>query len=109
MNEEAASPSSDSLLDALGHGDRRWLLRALLKADSEGDLPIEIDQLDHESTDTALRLSMHHVHLPKLDDRGFVDANLDQYSVTTGPRFDEMKPLLELLDTNRHLLPDDWV
>jgi hypothetical protein len=31
-------------------------------------------------------LSFHHNHLPKLEDLGFADANLDRYSVTTDPR-----------------------
>lgn len=109
MSEEIVSTSFDSHLDALGHVDRRRLLLALLDANSENNLPVEIDQLGHDTSGTPPLLSMHHVHLPKLDDQGFVDANLDQYSVTTGPHFDDIKPLLRLLDTNREQLPDDWL
>lgn len=109
MSEEVTSTSFDSHLDALGHVDRRRLLLALLDANTEDNLPVEIDQLEHDTAETSLQLSMHHVHLPKLDYLGFVDANLDHYSVTRGPRFDEIKPLLELLDTNREQLPDDWL
>jgi hypothetical protein len=108
MSEEITSISFDTHLDALGHVDRRQLLFTLLDANAEGGLPVEIDRLAN-GTAEDLRLSMHHVHLPKLDDYGLVDANLDRYTVTTGPRFDEIRPLLELLDTNRDRLPDGWL
>jgi len=107
MSKEVTSTSFDSQLDTLGHVNRRRLLFALLNAE-EVDLPIGIDQIASEAAERDVLLSMHHVHLPKLEDRGFVDANMDLLSVTRGPRFDEIKPLLELLDTNRDQLPADW-
>ena len=42
-------------------------------------------------------LRLHHVHLPKLADYGFIEWDRDAHVVTKGPRFDEMRPLLELL------------
>lgn len=107
MSKEVTSTSFDSHLDALGHIDRRRLLLALLHASTEGDLPVEVEQLGQTTAENFPLLSMHHVHLPKLDDQGFIDADLDHYSVTPGPRFDEIKPFLELLDANRGQLPDD--
>lgn len=109
MSKEVTSTSFDSHLDALGHIDRRRVLLALLHANVEGDLPVEVEQLEHATPENSPLVSMHHVHLPKLDDYGFVDANLTHYSVTPGPRFDEIRPFLELLDTNRERLPDDWL
>jgi len=109
MSEEVLSASFDSHLDALGHVDRRRLLLALLDAKTAGGLPVEIDRLERDTATTPLRVSMHHVHLPKLDDYGIVDVNRDRYTVTPGPRFDEIRPLLELLDENRDRLPDDWL
>jgi len=108
MSEEVTSASFDAHLDALGHADRRRLLLTLLDASAEGDLPVDVDRLAN-GTAEAFRVSMHHVHLPKLDDYGFADTNLDRYTVTPGPRFDEIRPLLELLDGNRDRLPDDWL
>jgi DNA-binding transcriptional ArsR family regulator len=105
MNKEMVSTPFDVHLDALGHVDRRRLLLALLHAESEGDLPVEVEQVERETGETTLQPSMYHVHLPKLDNMGFVDANLDRCSVTPGPRFDEIKPLLELLDENRERIP----
>jgi hypothetical protein len=108
MSEEITSTPFDAHLDALGHADRRRLLLALLDASAEGDLPVDVDRLTN-GTAEDLRVSMHHVHLPKLDDYGFVDANRERGTVTTGPRFDDVRPLLELLDGNRDRLPDDWL
>ena len=107
MSTEAVT-SFDIHLDALRHVDRRRLLLALLNAE-ETALPIELDQLEYETADRDVLVSFHHSHLPKLEDLGFVDANPDQHSVTTGPRFEEIKPLLELLDTHRDRLPPDCV
>jgi hypothetical protein len=107
MSKEVTSTSFDGHLDALGHIDRRRLLFALLDATAEGDLPVEVERLGHTTAGDVPRLSMHHLHLPKLDDQGLVHVDLDHYSVTPGPRFDEIKPLLELLDRNREQFPDD--
>jgi len=101
------STSFDTQLTALNHVTRRRLLLTLLRAKAQNDLPVDVDQLEYDTAEHSFRLSMHHVHLPKLHDYGFVDANLDRFSVTTGPRFPEITPLLELLDANRDLLPDD--
>jgi len=105
MSTEAVT-SFDTHLDAVGHVDRRRLLLALLNAE-EAALPIELDELEYETAESDVLLSFHHNHLPKLEARGFVDANPDQHSVTKGPRFEEIKPLLELLDTHRDRLPPD--
>lgn len=103
---EGTSTLFDSHLDALGHVDRRQLLVALLDANSGNDLPVEIDNSERG---TGFQLSMYHIHLPKLQNYGFVDADLDRYVVTTGPRFEEIRPFLELLDANRSRLPDGWL
>ena len=107
MSTEAVT-SFDTHLDVLRHVDRRRLLLALLNAE-EAALPIELDQLEYETAESDILLSFRHNHLPKLEDRGFVDADLDRYSVTKGPRFEEIEPLLELLDTHRDRLPPDCV
>ena len=107
MNTEAVT-SFDTHLDALGHVDRRRLLLALLNAE-EPALPIELDQLKYETAESDVLLSFHHNHLPRLEDLGLVDATPDRHSVTTGPRFEEIEPLLELFKTYQDRLPPDWV
>lgn len=50
-----------------------------------------------EGVDEEL-LRLHLVHLPKLDDCGFVDWHREAEVVTRGARYDEIVHLLELVD-----------
>jgi hypothetical protein len=109
MSEEVAATSFEACLEALGHVERRRLLLSLLNGTSDEDRAVTLDQLDSDAEDETLKLSMHHVHLPKLEASGFIDADRQQHFVTRGPRFNEIQPLLELLDNNRGQLPDGWV
>lgn len=104
MSEEVAAASFDECLDALGHVERRRVLLGLLHggADAGG---VAFDRLDVAAAGGGLRPAMYHVHLPKLEQLGFVDADRDQEVVTRGVRFDGIRPLLELLDDNRERLP----
>jgi hypothetical protein len=106
MSEEVVATSFEACLEALADVERRRLLLALLDGTSDG---VALDQLDPDAEDETLELSMHHVHLPKLEASGFIDTDRQQRSVSRGPRFDEVRPLLELLDDNRGQLPDGWV
>ena len=40
-------------------------------------------------------VEVHHVHLPILDDHGFVEWNRTTNEVCRGPRFDELEPFLD--------------
>lgn len=64
--------------------------------------PLEIDDVDKES------IRLYHNHLPKLVDYGFIEWNRDENKVQKGPKFDEIRPLLVLLEENRETFPDDW-
>jgi len=109
MSGKVAATSFEACLEALAHVERRRLLLALLNGASDEDPPVALYQLDSDAEDDTLKLSMHHVHLPKLEASGFIDVDRQQHSVTRGPRFNEIRPLLELLDDNRERFPDSWV
>jgi len=95
------------VLDALGHVQRRRLLVALLADDPGVDSPAVLADGDAESMEQ--RIEMHHVHLPKLDNYGFVDWNRETDDVKRGPRFGEIEPLLSLLVEHEEKLPDCWL
>lgn len=80
--------------------DAHWgLLRAHLSSSRE-----------LSSVDESL-LRMHCVHLPKLGAYGFVEWNQTDNLVTRGERFDDVEPVLELLDEQRrdHSVTDPLV
>jgi len=111
MSEQATAPATsvEACFDALGHIERRRLLLALLNGTAGGDRPVVLDDPDSDAAADTLQLSMHHVHLPKLENLEFIHVDRQRGSVTEGPRFDEIRPLLELLDDNRERLPDGLV
>lgn len=105
MNEEVTGISFGAAIEAVGHVERRQLLLALLNGHSGGDRLVDLDRFEPGVPDESLQLSMHHVHLPKLEGLGLVDVDRQQRSVTAGPNFGEIQPLLELLADNRSQLP----
>ncbi|ELY68105.1 hypothetical protein [Natrinema versiforme] len=119
---ETSETTVDDAFDALADGYRRRLLVELLDrdrkrvpaltrpdseiADANEGLLAERLSGSHPipGTDEAL-LRQRHVHLPELDDYGFVEWRPADDLVTTGPRFDELRPLLEFIAGRRDLGP----
>ena len=98
----------DEQFDAMTHPLRRRLLVRLLEHNPqkgdvdpsslhEGEQPVEV-----------LEAEMFHTHLPKLEDAGFIVWHQDTNEVVKGPRFEEIRPLLELIDAHADVLPADW-
>lgn len=101
-------PTSDSAFSALADSHRRELLFALLGHTPQAELSIpEGVEFDEEELE-AVRLKMYHFHLPRLESEGFIEWNRDTRSVSKGPDFEEIRPLLKLLDRHRNELPDGW-
>ena len=115
----------DSTFDALTDRDRRRLLVDLMdhnpqfvpqltgasKELADADEVLLESQLagSHEIADVDEDLlRMHCVHVPKLVEYGFVEWDEDDHDVTKGPQFDEIRPILELLDDRRDELPGEW-
>jgi predicted transcriptional regulator len=100
--------SFDDMLDVMSHIQRRKLLMALMDHNPQDDtLSVPAGSEDVDSIERLVQ--MKHVHLPKLVDHGFVEWNRDTHEVTKGPNFDEIRPLLELLDDHKDELPQGWL
>lgn len=109
---------TDEQFDAMANSHRRKLLVRLLV-----DGPQSIPYLSSASRDlleahpTVLQeylsgseevasankaaIRTYHVHLPKLAEYGYIEWNRDAHLVTRGANFDDVRPLLELLDDQR--------
>jgi len=94
---------------ALENPYRRQLLVGLLTHSQEED---DVDPLvllaDGGDTENVAA-TIHHVHLPKLDDMGFIEWNQQAEEICRGPMWDKIEPLLELIHDHRDELPDGWL
>jgi hypothetical protein len=112
MTDEQPSPDAVSLstvFDALGHGSRRLILLELADHTPQTEAEFETEELAADGGNSDwLEAELNHTHLPKLADSGFIDWNPKTDTITRGPRFDEIEPLLTLIDTHRDELPSDW-
>ena len=98
----------DEHFEALSNVHRRRLLVALLDHNPQRD-DIAVPEDVHKGTKAleTLELELYHSHLPRLEEAGFIRWNQDTHEVMKGPRFDEIRPLLELIRDHADELPDD--
>lgn len=99
----------DDAVSALASPERRRLLVALLEHNPQEEItiPEAVHMGDRELED--LRNGFFHDHLPVLESLGVIEWNEDEHTVSKGPQFAEIRPMLELLDEHRDELPDGWV
>ncbi|WP_435552492.1 hypothetical protein [Natrinema sp. CGMCC1.2065] len=89
---------ADEVFDAVADTHRRRVLFALLETPIQTDSPMNLDSPpDGETADETNRIAYRHKHLPKLDEYGYINWLPSVNSIERGPRFDEIKPVLELL------------
>lgn len=129
------SETLDDRLEALGRVERRRLLLRLSTADPPdgsrvdfGELACDGNGLDRDRDELGRDrggldgtvvgrnredldpfVTMRHLHLPVLEERGFVRWDRENHRVTRGPRFEELEPFLELLRELQDDLPGRWV
>lgn len=89
----------DNAFDALAAEQRRALLLALLDANPRDATTLSpaSEQTKAMAPDREMPLAMYHNHLPKLEDYGYIRWDEATNEVTTGPRFEELQPLLDWL------------
>ncbi|WP_226482054.1 DUF7344 domain-containing protein [Natrinema amylolyticum] len=116
--EDRSMMRNDEAFEALADGQRRELLVEVLGSGrydvpelsdssqeiaeaNRGFLREYLSTTRENSAGDTERISMHLVHIPKLADDRFIEWNRDDHVVTKGPRFDELVPVLELIDELR--------
>ncbi|WP_311172130.1 DUF7344 domain-containing protein [Halobellus ordinarius] len=92
--EGRAVPSEaiDSMMDALRSRTRRVVLMTLLEDPTTSIATLE-RRVNHENG----RLRLYHIHLPKLADAGYIQWDSDADTISKGPKFTEVEPLVHLL------------
>jgi len=109
MSHETQTRTFDEKLDALGHIQRRTLLRALVTSNPQDDESVVIDASESADTELARLVELQHITLPKLEAYGFIRWNRKTNEVSKGPTFEEIRPLLELLVDHEDQLPGGWL
>lgn len=104
----------DRMARALSNPYRRQLLVGLTEHNPQA---VE-DYVDVEhalaSTNVVLSaetvyIELIHNHLPKLEKYGYIRRNESTGEISVGPNWEEIEPLLRLLQTHEEHLPADWL
>jgi len=95
-----ANPEARRFLDdafaALTHPYRRHLLFALLEAAESSDPTVAYDSIPEFAVDSA-SVQLHHNHLPRLHENGFVEWRTAEKTIAQGARWPDIEPLLSVL------------
>ncbi len=112
MSRTTDSASFDVMFDALRDPYRRRILLAVadhnprdedeFTPDEVGSADAEMEELEH------LELELFHSHLPKLAEKGYIEWNPETQTIRRGPNFDDIAPLLKLMDDHADELLADW-
>ena len=100
----------DQLLANLANPTRRSILLTL--ADQNPRDKDEFTSPDGAGDDEDFHLFAAEVtydHLPQLERAGFVEWDRESDTITRGPNFEDVRPLINLIHDHRDELPDDWL
>lgn len=96
---------TDQALRVMSHTLRRRLLFELYVGVSQrGRERVSYDDIQPFGT-RAARVQLLHAHLPKLEDYGYITWNESEKTISEGPRWGEIEPILELIYTHLNELP----
>lgn len=65
---------------------------------------VESDETDSPST----KVILYHQHLPHLDTLGYIDWDRETETIAKGWNFEEVLPLIEVLEDKQGTLPGSW-
>lgn len=103
--ELVSSSGLDSILYLLSNRHRRLILFAL----RPGENKTESDLLFRGPDETEeIEMDLVHNHLPKLEEAGYIEWDREAGEVSKGPRYEEIEPLLDLIESHADELPPDW-
>lgn len=96
-------------LGTLSHRPQRQLLVALSHHNPQDDTPIDSDDIEFADEELEILLDYQHYHLPELESKSFIDYDRENHVITKGPNFDEIEPLIHLIEKHPDEFPDDWL
>ena len=99
-----SSDGMDRVMDILANRHRRLMVLSLKRGGVETETDLMFRSSGREEAEMALR----HTHLPKLEEAGYIEWNRETGEVSKGSRFDEIEPILELIENHSDELPPGW-
>ncbi|WP_225332737.1 DUF7344 domain-containing protein [Halomicrobium urmianum] len=101
----------DDVFHALSAGLRRHVVLALNEASPEEwvQLPEAIAKRADVPGEESVRVQLHHIHLPVLAERDYVEWEADPLRVRRGPAFAEVGSAVECLVEETGGLPEQLV
>lgn len=99
----------DDQIRALGSVDRRQLLATLLAVGPDTHVSTGALATDSPTDAERVRIRLHHVHLPLLAEMDVIERLGDGTRVRRGDRFEELRPLLDLLVAHSDQWPHAFV
>lgn len=101
--------SLDQALSALSRTPRRRVLLALTDDSPRQQETFETGKFAPKDPDgETMQIELYHRHLPRLDETGYIEWEEETGRIRRGADFDEIRPLLELLDDHPDKLPASW-
>jgi hypothetical protein len=108
-NESEDGVSLDEIFAALSRRARRFVLTELADHNPRtGGEFAPVDLMTNDDDRELNHIQLYHNHLPSLDEAGFIDWDPVSDTITRGPRFESVRPLIELMEAYEDELPDDW-
>lgn len=100
----------DLLVMDLSDPTRRSILMRLAGQDPRDGDESAIDDLDAEDDRVELlEAEVTYHHLPQLDRAGILEWDRDSGTITPGPNFERVRPLIDLIRTHQDELPEEWL
>ncbi|SIR98526.1 hypothetical protein SAMN05421858_4986 [Haladaptatus litoreus] len=84
----------DDKFSVLASSERRQLLHALTEDSAPDTVAVSPTTVATNGGDREHAITLHHVHLPRLEDHGLITWDQKTDTVTKGPQFAEIEPLL---------------
>ncbi|WP_324665150.1 ArsR family transcriptional regulator [Haloarcula sediminis] len=110
MSQSEQEEGLSQALEALSDRYRRELLVALLRENPQDDDDRDpLDIIDPPQEPDVLEAELFHNHLPKLESMGFIEWDRETGQIATGPDWDDIAPVVELIYDHRDELPDGWL
>lgn len=104
----SASVPLDDVFEVLADRQRRHVIKYLLECDPPvttreiADALQSRDQVGSVEKHRELRISIHHIHLPKLDENGIVDYDSEANQVVDWENVESMEPYIDIAETLEH-------